>query len=128
MHTDTESEYKDWIFGAVVTVLIVACFAWIYGYSDAPGQASGFAPARSVTQVAGTTSPSSSRTVSRRAARQDNSIAEVYECEEDGHRIFSDQPCGPSANVLKVMAPNRMDAQDTIGSYQDSRPRGSYST
>lgn len=124
MNTGTESESSDWIFGAIVTVLIVACFAWIYRLSNAPAQAVGSAvPAQSVAQRPGSTSPSSPRIASTPAAPKGNSIAEVYECEEDGQRILSDQLCGSSANVVKIMAPNRMDAQDTSGLY-----RGSYTS
>jgi hypothetical protein len=124
MNTSTESEFSDWIFGAIVTVLIVACFAWIHGLSNAPAQAVGSViPTRSDAQLPGSKFPSSPRIVSTPAAPQGGSIAEVYECEKDGQRILSDQLCGPSANVVKIMAPNRMDAQETSGLY-----RGSYTS
>jgi hypothetical protein len=55
---------------------------------------------------------------------RDDGIARVYECDRDGQRILSDQPCGSHAQVRIVTAPNRMDAQDTSGLYeQDSPPR-----
>jgi hypothetical protein len=40
-------------------------------------------------------------------------IATVFECQERGHHIFSDQRCGRSAQVRSVEAPNSMDPQDT---------------
>jgi len=131
MNTSTESESSDWIFGAIVTVLIVTCFVWIDGQSDAPGQAAKLAaPPRSVRQLAESASPSPSSPliVSTSAAPQGSSIAEVYECEKDGQRILSDQPCGPSADVVKVMAPNRMNAQDTSSLYRDLPSGRSYAT
>jgi len=40
-------------------------------------------------------------------------IATVYECSVDGHRMFSDQRCGRGARARDIHAPNRMDAMDT---------------
>src|SRR5690606_8329402 len=92
--------------------------------SSAPAQAVGSAiPTRSDAQRPGSTSPSSSRMVSAPAAPQGDAIAGGYECEEGGQRSLSDQRCSPSAKVVKIMAPNRMDAQDTSGLY-----RGSYAS
>lgn len=54
-------------------------------------------------------------------------IAVVYECVTDGHRILSDRPCGPAAEIRRVTAPNRMDAQDTRNLYRSNRgASGSY--
>jgi hypothetical protein len=38
-------------------------------------------------------------------------IATVYECRQNGIRVFSDSRCGTGAEVRTVHAPNRMDAQ-----------------
>jgi hypothetical protein len=40
-------------------------------------------------------------------------IATVYECSVDGHRMFSDQRCGRGARARDIHAPNRMDPTDT---------------
>jgi hypothetical protein len=47
-----------------------------------------------------------------------DSIARIYECEHDGQRVLSDQPCGSGATVRLVREPNRMQAQDTSRWYE----------
>lgn len=128
MSAGTESQRSDWMFSAIVTMLCVACFAWIHRQSDARAQAAGPAdPSGSGTQLAMPTSPSPALAISRPAASQSDSIVEVYECVEEGQRILSDRLCGPSANVLKVRAPNRMNAQDTGVLYRDTQSNRAYS-
>jgi hypothetical protein len=46
------------------------------------------------------------------------SIARIFECERDGQRVLSDQPCGSDAQVRMIDAPNRMRAQDTSQLYE----------
>lgn len=39
--------------------------------------------------------------------------AHVYECNVEGKRVFSDQPCGTDARQREIGTSNRMEAQDT---------------
>jgi hypothetical protein len=51
--------------------------------------------------------------LSLHAAPEAPRIATVFECRINGQRIYSDQRCGSNADERPILAPNRMDAQDT---------------
>jgi hypothetical protein len=126
MFTD-DKEHRDWIFGAVVTALVIGAIFWLQGQAREENTVEIQAPVEAVplpepaTQLPPEVGTSESEPVYRR-----NSIAHVFECERNGQRVLSDQPCGSDSAIREIAAPNRMDAQDTRFLYTQpySVPRG----
>lgn len=120
MFTD-DAERRDWLFGLLVTVLVIGVLYFIRSHTIEQN-ASREAPA----EVA-TISEDEIRAVPT-AIRNDMAIPEstpvvpaiarIFECERNGQRILSDRPCGAGVSVRYVVAPNTMDAQDTSGLYR----------
>jgi hypothetical protein len=121
MITDAGSDSSDWRFGALVTLLIVVGFGWIYRQSDIAARSADSVEPRTLSTLGAPEVQWSPPIVPASAAPKSDSILDVYECESEGERILSDQPCGPSAEVVQVMAPNRMKAHEPSGLYRDSR-------
>lgn len=123
-----ETERRDWIFGIVVTLVIVGGLFWIRSQpieEKRGAQESASAAVAPPAQEILEREPSDldnfhTNEVTRRHSPR--TIARVFECERDGQRILSDQPCGEDTSVREIAAPNRMRPQDTSSLY-DPPPR-----
>jgi hypothetical protein len=127
MFTD-ETEKRDWIFGIVVTALVIGGLIWINSQATRDESHPAVAESASGSPPAETSGESiepsygdfSTNEISHR--RSPDVIERVFECERNGQRILSDRPCGADASVREIAAPNRMRAQDTSALY-DPPPR-----
>ena len=118
-----EAEGREWIIGIVVTVLIIGALYWLRS-QPIEEEAAGPMPV----------GPASAQYQSDPHREQDalahdervittrrsspSTIGRVFECEQDGQRVLSDQRCGADAAVREIAAPNRMQAQDTSVLYE----------
>jgi hypothetical protein len=111
-------EPLDYVYGAVAVVLVLSGLFWLSNY-ETPKKAE-IADAKQ-TEIP---SPPPREPVPQQPRQVANSrsanmgeaprtIARVYECDRDGQRIISDQPCGDNATIRDIASPNRMQAQDT---------------
>lgn len=118
MFTD-ETERRDWIIGLVVAALVIGTLYWVRSQpieqkSGAPNTAALGSP------VQNPSSPPQERYLeepTQASPVRSVPIARLHECERGGQLVFSDQPCGSDAEVREVLAPNRMDSQDTSRLY-----------
>lgn len=126
-----EIERRDWIFGVFVTLVIVGGLFLIRSQplEEKRERGSNESAALSTPAIVKDDRPdarSSYRDTYVRnefsGRRSPDAIARVFECERNGQRILSDQPCGTDASVREIAAPNRMRAQDTSSLY-DPPPR-----
>jgi hypothetical protein len=122
MFTD-ETERRDWIFGALVTVFIVGALIWLNSLPDNSKKTASEIAAEPPVESAGAVplipNPEPvSFVLEDEFVEKRNSIARVFECERNGQRVISDRPCGPDAAVREIQAPNRMNRQDTRPLYR----------
>jgi hypothetical protein len=119
---DEDYERRDWIFSALVTVLVIAALVWLNRLpKEADAKTSDpeneptleYEPQSVIPDAAG-----AGYQAENTSGYQPNAIARVFECEREGQRVLSDQPCGADAEVREIAAPNRMDRQDTRALYQ----------
>ncbi len=47
---------------------------------------------------------------------------QVYQCMQDGHKVFSDQRCGPDARTQAISVSNQMSAREAAIHYQAAPP------
>lgn len=122
-----ETERRDWTIGIIVTVLIIGGLYWIRSQSIDEKASS-----EEVTEAIAVSSPTYESAPKRASAqheyvietraRSPKTIARVFECDQAGQRVLSDQPCGARAAVRDIAAPNRMQPQNTSVLY-DPPPR-----
>lgn len=120
---EDEVEQRDWIIGIVVTLIVIGGLFWIRSQPLEEKKVTDASVASTVTSDndRGNAEPTTyEEYVEREPAyrRSHDTIARVFECESNGQRILSDQPCGADATIRDIASPNRMDAQDTRVLYE----------
>lgn len=118
-----EAEGREWIIGIVVTVLIIGALYWLRS-QPIEEEAAGPMPVGPASaqyqsdphREQGALAHDERVITTRRSSP--STIGRVFECEQDGQRVLSDQPCGADATVREISAPNRMQAQDTSVLYE----------
>ena len=118
-----EPERRDWIIGIVVTAIIIGALYWIRS-QPIEEEAAGPMLVESVSfqyqsdphREQGALAHEERVITTRRSSP--STIGRVFECEQDGQRVLSDQRCGTDATVREISAPNRMQAQDTSVLYE----------
>ena len=118
-----EAEGREWIIGIVVTVLIIGGLYWIRN-QPIEEEAAGPMPVGPASaqyqsdphREQGALAHDERVITTRRSSP--STIGRVFECEQDGQRVLSDQRCGADAAVREIAAPNRMQAQDTSVLYE----------
>src|SRR5690606_15763886 len=122
-----EAEGREWIIGIVVTVLIIGALYWLRS-QPIEEEAAGPMPV----------GPASAQYQSDPHREQDalahdervittrrsspSTIGRVFECEQDGQRVLSDQRCGAGAAVGEASAATRRPVQATRA-LVDATPR-----
>jgi hypothetical protein len=113
---DTDRDWEGW-FWIITSALVVAVVGALHAFggsspssnSTSSPQTASSAPFPAQAEIA---APRLSLHASAEGPA-DARIATVFECRVNGQRIYSDQRCGSNANERPILAPNRMDAQDT---------------
>jgi len=103
MSEDTESDLLPWILGGALLIVAAAAIAAISYSGDSPNSIQ-----------AG--NPPSTNTVAHPTIVVVNDppklpAGEVWECQKNGQRIFSDVPCGGRSTIREVSPINRMQRQ-----------------
>lgn len=118
-----ETERRDWIIGIVVTAVIIGGLYWIRS-QPIEEKAAASVPVEPPPEHYQSDSYyeqdaliDEERVITTRRSSP-STIGRVFECEQDGQRVLSDQPCGADATILDIPAPNRMQAQDTSVLYE----------
>jgi hypothetical protein len=132
MFTDG-TERRDWIFGFVITAVIIGGVVWLERQSPREQQLEAKLSSEALEAPSAAPDPEPhvewripvrTRQPELRTTPRSGVIARVYECDGDNQRVLSDQPCAVDAAVRDVAAPNRMIAQDTRVLYEQAyRPR-----
>jgi hypothetical protein len=112
----------DYVYGAVAVVLVLSGLFWLSQYEPpSKEQVSNVQQAEILSPPPREPVPQQPRQVansrSANMGEAPRTIARVFECERDGQRIISDQPCGEDATIRDIASPNRMQAQDTRSLY-----------
>ncbi len=122
------SNTRDRVFVVLVTLAVFAGLAWVRMHANVQSSESREAENVPLIEqpllepVPDQPAPVLDARPSERIVPVD-AIATIYECEQDGHRILSDQPCGAAATVRTIRQPNLMDAQDTSRLYETKSRR-----
>lgn len=117
-----DRDHIDILIGIVVVAAVIAMLmAVARGRSGSPRVASSMAVDTNAELQTAAMPVSIQRLQPAEPALQRNVIATVFECEIQGQRVLSDQPCGEDAVIRRVSAPNRMQAQDTSNLYSPVR-------
>jgi len=113
---DTDRDWEAW-FWMITSALVVAVVGALHAFGgSSPSSNSTSSPQTALStsqraQVEGVAPKLTSHASPEGHA--DTRIATVFECRANGQRIYSDRRCGPNADEHPILAPNRMDAQDT---------------
>src|SRR5690606_33792361 len=99
----------DWIIGIVVTAIIIGALYWIRS-QPIEEEAAGPMLVESVSfqyqsdphREQGALAHEERVITTRRSSP--STIGRVFECEQDGQLVLSDQPCGADANVREIAA------------------------
>lgn len=117
-----DRDHIDILIGIVVVAAVIAMLmAVARGRSGSPRVASSMAVDTNAELQTAAMPVSIQRLQPAEPTLQRNIIATVFECEIQGQRVLSDQPCGEDAVIRRVSAPNRMQAQDTSNLYSPVR-------
>jgi hypothetical protein len=110
---DADREWEGW-FWIITSVLVVAVLGALHSFgASRPSSNSISSPQAADSGPLPAQGEIAAPRPSLQAAPEAPRIATVFECRVNGQRIYSDQRCGSKADERPILAPNRMDAQDT---------------